>query len=355
MSQLLLLLLYITIQCFDVFSFLHLNQISKTVNLFKSLSYPYCKAAKSSSSILHKLSAESVGFSESFFESGFHLQTQCIFGSNAIEHGVNLLEEKFSRILVISGWNCARLDSILWELEPRGFQLNFINIPYEPTTDDVKSIIDACIKYQPEAVIAMGCGSVIDAGKLATTLLNLHYRDVTEFKNLPNMTSVDLQQILLSNRKLLIDSKFKSVTGSKKLLFVTIPLLPVNGAEISGFSALRMLPSKPLESSPFRNQALTNTLSKIYIHTATPSLCLIQPSVSNNAPMVMIHGRIVSLIATAIDMIMGDAGYLPELLAYDALKQLMKIADVAIEVLISMSHIYYSLQTVGFLIIDIIL
>ena len=72
--------------------------------------------------------SDSLGFSSSLSSQGFRLNTQIIFGSNAIEHGVNLIEERTQKVLLVSGWNGARLDPILWELEPRGFKLDLCSV-----------------------------------------------------------------------------------------------------------------------------------------------------------------------------------------------------------------------------------
>ena len=77
---------------------------------------------------------------------------------------------------------------------------------------------------------------------------------------------------------------------------------------------------------------LTSSTGKKYIMVDAPKVCLIQPGLTRHASMEMMNDRIVVLIATAIDVILQDPGFLPEMLAWDALRQLMPLLDHALEV-----------------------
>ena len=119
-------------------------------------------------------SYDSFGFSPQLRVNGFTVPTHVVFGTNAMEHGVNLLEEISREALVVHGWNAARLDTLLWELEPRGFQLDFLSISSPtPTFEDVADIVHALESSKMRIVIAVGGGCIIDAVKLAATVMSV--------------------------------------------------------------------------------------------------------------------------------------------------------------------------------------
>lgn len=262
--------------------------------------------------------SDSLGFSTHLQTNGFVLPTQIIFGSNAIEHGINLIEEKTQNVLLVSGWNSARLDPILWEMEPRGFQLGTCCVTDEPTLEGVHSVVAAALESNCRAIIAMGCGSVIDTAKMAAMLINSN----KDTQSLARMTADQLGSSLLS-----ICGSSSSESPLEALLLITIPALPSMGAELSAVAALRLVvqtasprgsnylnaedASDSLEGQlPTLQQELDRTrrVSKFYVQTRSPDLCLIQPSLTYRASMELVHDRVLGLIGTSIDIILSDPG-----------------------------------------------
>lgn len=273
---------------------------------------------KTFSSYQDSAGSDSLGFSSILQKKAFVLPSQVIFGSNAIEHGINLIEEKTQNVLLVSGWNSARLDPILWELEPRGFQLETCCISDEPTVDAVHSVVAAALASNCGAIIAMGCGSVIDTAKMATMLINSHKAS----QSLAEMTPSQLGTSLLSR-----SAADNTEPHLDAVLLVTIPALPSMGAELSAVAALRhdLNAASSLElngvsatsTADFLNDPLSvkqqepqrsRRVSKTYIHTRSPDLCLIQPSLTYRAPMELVHDRLLGLISTSIDIILSDPG-----------------------------------------------
>jgi Iron-containing alcohol dehydrogenase len=259
--------------------------------------------------------SDSLGFSTILQKKSFVLPSQIIFGSNAIEHGINLIEEKTQNVLLVSGWNSARLDPILWEMEPRGFELETCCLKDEPTVDAVHSVVAAALASNCGAIIAMGCGSVIDTAKMATMLIN-SYKDA---QSLAEMTSSQLGILLLSKSAPDITQPLHDA-----VLLVTIPALPSMGAELSAVAALRRdtqtassldsndvstvaCPTDPLSAQQQQQQG-SKCVSKSYVHTQPPDLCLIQPSLTYRAPMELVHDRLLGLVSTCIDIILSDPG-----------------------------------------------
>lgn len=275
---------------------------------------------KSFSSYQDSAGSDSLGFSSSLQRKAFALPTQVIFGSNAIEHGINLIEERTKNVLLVSGWNSARLDPVLWEMEPRGFAFETCCVKDEPTICAVHSVVAAALASNCGAIIAMGCGSVIDTAKMATMLINSH----KDAQSLAEMTADQLGTLLSSkstsnNTESLLDA----------VLLVTIPALPSMGAELSAVAALRhdyettqSLESNDASTGVFLSDQLSTPqqqpqrsrrVSKSYVNTRSPDLCLIQPSLTYRAPMELVHDRLLGLISTSIDIILSDPGRAPTL------------------------------------------
>jgi hypothetical protein len=314
-----------------------------------------------------------LGFSSSLSDQGFYLPSQVIFGSNAVEHGVNLIEEYTQNLLCISGWNPARLDPLFWELEPRGFQLRIYRVPEEPTAKHVLSIIRAAHKTSCGAILAMGGGAVLDAAKLATLILatGIDVKTLSEPRLIEIITKSKFPGVYSTIDDLAVSSGGGSVGVAQKVLLVTIPTMPCNGAELSGVSAIRIpkklaagsMPRPSIRADPTYSTATAGAgaihtatdesddaaarattpvaplSTKEYVTASVPHLCLIQPSLAYAATMELLHDRIVSLLATAIDIALSDPGFLPELLAWDSIRQLVPILDKAIEVSIELSDV----------------
>ena len=269
--------------------------------------------------------SDSLGFSPLLSKRGFQLTSQIIFGSNAIEHGVNLIEEKTKSVLLISGWNSARLDPILWELEPRGFNIVTCSVSEEPTNKAVYEVAVAAARSNCGAIIAMGCGSVLESAKLASMLVN----SLENKEDLAGM-SPDEVDVFFSSKH-----TFKCSESCSPVLLVTIPGLPSLGAELAavtaiGRSAAPTSTTHKTESSAAvtqshdtmqeveNNSQVPIQFSKKYIQSASPDLCLVQPSLTYRAPMELLHDRLLALIGTSIDIILLEPGDCSSLFFSDA-------------------------------------
>jgi Iron-containing alcohol dehydrogenase len=245
-------------------------------------------SVQSSTRIRSTAGADSLGFSSTLTKAGYSLPTQVIFGSNSIEHGVNLIEEKTNSVILVSGWNSARLDPILWELEPRGFKLGICCVTEEPSFENVHEVLAAIMRSDCGAVIAMGCGSVIETAKLATMLINTH----PDREHLAGLSAIELGDLI---RSMKAGERQESVRG---ILLVSIPSLPSLGAELASVTAVR----KEIQSYSKRE------VTKMYVRSMAPDLCLVQPSLTYRAPMALVHDRLLALLATSVDIILSDPG-----------------------------------------------
>ena len=85
---------------------------------------PSAYSAVRRAGIARKMSMSSdgpLGFGEALSHSnvGFGLRTNVICGTNALEHGANLMEDQgLTNVLVLSGWNIARTCPLMWGIAP---------------------------------------------------------------------------------------------------------------------------------------------------------------------------------------------------------------------------------------------
>ena len=233
--------------------------------------------------------------------SEYNVKAHIICGGNSIEHGINLLEENFgNNVLVLSGWNAARQNVLMWELEPRGFNITtrqIIGILDAKTVDDMVGFMNT---EKFHLVISIGGAKVIDAAKLF-----LHkIRDMKRDDGL-----------------------------SPKL--IVIPSLSCYGSELSMISSVSRngLNAQPLPESKYFRQ---------YVTVSHPYMILVQASVIREAPMRLLHMRILSAVAFTVDALLTDSGYMAETLAWDALIKFMPLLDTAVKVKI----ILFSLEVI---------
>ncbi|RME73456.1 MAG: iron-containing alcohol dehydrogenase, partial [Verrucomicrobia bacterium] len=75
------------------------------------------------------------------------------------------------RVLLVSGRDTARFAGLVDALRAAGLEVSRESIPGEPTVDQVAAIVGRARTAAPAAVIAIGGGSVVDAGKAVAALV----------------------------------------------------------------------------------------------------------------------------------------------------------------------------------------
>lgn len=225
------------------------------------------------------MSYDNLGFSDRIQATGFNLPTQIIYGSNAIEHGVNLLATVAKRVVVLTGWNQARVSDLMWDLEPRNFQIKVFSVD-SMNVEYAEFLIDYIVTNDAEAIIAVGGGSVLNTAKMIVDILLINQHKVP--------------------------------------YFVSLPTLPSNGGETHAWYNC-FDPSNARQSISYRKSKAAD-------------LCIVQPSIYYNTVGLLVYTRVVGMIGLAIDIILGDCGFVAELLAFESLKQLMPLLDRILQV-----------------------
>ena len=242
-------------------------------------------------------------------------ETVVVHGSNAIEHVVNLIDESGvvgKRVLVVSGWNVGRVDPLMWELEPRDFEIFVETIPGQPSPNDVGRLVNALVLNSVDLVVAMGSGAVIDASKVAVTIV----RDKRFAENASVLWLKHFQNAFGSD-------EIEYQSGNHRPLLVTIPSRPLLGSEVNHFSCIL----------PPHHPADPETLPcKDYIRTVHPDICAIQPNIFYRLPMAFLHDRIVGLFSLAMELFILHDDFYTSYIALDTIKKIIPILSNSVEV-----------------------
>jgi alcohol dehydrogenase class IV len=100
------------------------------------------------------------------------LPTRILFGAGKVaEVAPALATMAAGPVLVVTGRDASRAEALCSAIEARGQALATVSIAGEPTLDDVRRATALARAQGSTAVVAMGGGSVIDAGKAVAALL----------------------------------------------------------------------------------------------------------------------------------------------------------------------------------------
>ena len=108
---------------------------------------------------------------EGLMQFEFATATRIIFGEGAVHQVAPAAKSWGCRALVVTGHAPERTSRLRGDLEAGGTQSITLAVEREPTVDLIARGLDQARGEQCSVVIAMGGGSVIDAGKAIAALL----------------------------------------------------------------------------------------------------------------------------------------------------------------------------------------
>lgn len=103
------------------------------------------------------------------FQFAYATARNVVFGAGVIKSVPKLLGNQDTRILLVTGKNTRRAEELAQDFTP-GVSIHYFSVEGEPTTDDILEGTTLVRKIRTEAVLALGGGSVIDAGKAIAAL-----------------------------------------------------------------------------------------------------------------------------------------------------------------------------------------
>lgn len=126
------------------------------------------------------------------------------FGKGAIKEIVNELKGRhLQKILVVTGANLLKFGiatKVTDLLKNAGIDFEiFTDIKPNPTIENVKSGVESCKKFNAEAIVAIGGGSIIDASKaIGIIMTNPEFSDVRSLEGLAETKNKSLPIIAVS-------------------------------------------------------------------------------------------------------------------------------------------------------------
>ncbi|CAB1081461.1 Alcohol dehydrogenase (EC [Olavius algarvensis Delta 1 endosymbiont] len=94
-----------------------------------------------------------------------------IFGPGTLGEIGDLASDRGHRAFLVTGKDVERAAPVMKQLKNQGITITQFSIPGEPTTELVLTAVESARRAACEFVIAMGGGSVLDAGKVVAAML----------------------------------------------------------------------------------------------------------------------------------------------------------------------------------------
>lgn len=101
----------------------------------------------------------------------FVTASHILFGRGQAVQAVAWLARRVKRVLLVYGVNRQRTDWLEEALHAAGVQVRRFSVPGEPTIELIIQALDEARQLQVQAVVSLGGGSVIDAGKAIAALV----------------------------------------------------------------------------------------------------------------------------------------------------------------------------------------
>lgn len=164
----------------------------------------------------------------------FNLPGKIFFNRGCLEEGLKECGklyangERDSRVMIISGRVNQKLgyvDRVTKVLKDQGFEVEvFVDTHADPDMECIRKGVEACERFKPDLMIALGGGSPIDAAKF----IRLQYEH-------PELTLEEAASRFIELRKRTIE--FPKL-GSKIRRLITIPTTSGTGSEVSPFTVI---------------------------------------------------------------------------------------------------------------------
>jgi alcohol dehydrogenase class IV len=177
---------------------------------------------------------------------------ELVFGAGKLSQLPLLLDKFGKHLLIVTGKASfaatPQAAQLFDNLAKSGFEWSTYNVDHEPSPHDIDNAVIQCGKNLPDAVVAIGGGSVVDAGKAISAMLMSHETIAYYLEGVGNNTP----------------------TG-KKIPFIAIPTTAGTGSEATKNAVITSIGANGFKSSLRHNN---------YI----PDLALIDPELQLSCP-----------------------------------------------------------------------
>ncbi len=173
----------------------------------------------------------------------FMTSNRIVFGAGALQHSLSLINQYGYSVLLVSGKNVQRAQMISDYLQQQKMPYQHVAIHGEPNITMVEEAAIVGRRFQPQVVIAIGGGSVLDMGKALAAII-------------PNQGNVyDYVEVVGRNVPL----------KAKPLPFIAIPTTASTGSEVTKNAVLKSGQDKVKVS--LRSPDMLATVRACYLRT----------------------------------------------------------------------------------------
>lgn len=147
----------------------------------------------------------------------FMTSTRIIFGEGALNNSLSSLNQFGYSVLLVTGRDSQRADPVISYLKQQNMRYQQVAVHGEPLIAMIEEMAAMGRKFRPDMVLAIGGGSVLDAGKALAAMI-------------PNQGSVyDYVEVVGRNVPL----------QAKPIPFIAVPTTAGTGSEVSKNAVLR--------------------------------------------------------------------------------------------------------------------
>ncbi len=147
----------------------------------------------------------------------FMTSSRIIFGEGVLERSMSILTQLGYSVLLVSGKDYSRANPVIDYLKSQNMRYQHVAVSGEPYMKVVEALAQEAREFNPDLVVSVGGGSVIDTGKALSAII-------------PNLGSLyDYVEVVGRNVPL----------KTKPLPFVAIPTTASSGAEVTRNAVLK--------------------------------------------------------------------------------------------------------------------
>ncbi|CAM9369354.1 unnamed protein product, partial [Scytosiphon promiscuus] len=256
----------------------------------------------------------------------FSADTRVVFGVNALEIGlVELYDMGLKRAMIVTGWNQARADPVVWELLPRGFDLKWHSVSAEPSLSDVAEGASRALDHRADCVVAMGGAAVIDAAKAIAAIV---YADKDSAKSAARLLAA------AGERRERIDpgaadgpetQDAEAGAGSAPLLgpvpLVAIPIIAGIGSEVTPMATILD------DHDPLEPVKVTVGFHDSAAAMPAPFMAIVEPRLTMRVPLETTWPRAFVALAGCLESYVAGRGFVPDLMSHQGIERVSRCLE----------------------------
>ncbi|CAM9400666.1 unnamed protein product [Ectocarpus sp. 6 AP-2014] len=253
----------------------------------------------------------------------FSADTRVVFGVNALEIGlVELYDLGLQRAMIVTGWNQARADPVVWELLPRGFDLKWHSVSSEPSLSDVAEGAKLALEHRADCVVAMGGAAVIDAGKAIAAIAYADKDSAKAAGRLLAAASEPRETTAPEHGGEAGVGAEAEATGLTPLLgpvpLVAIPLVAGIGSEVTPVATILD------DHDPLEPVKVTVGFHDSAAAMPAPFMAIVEPRLMMRVPLEITWPGAFVALAGCLESYVAGRGFVPDLMSHQGIERVSR-------------------------------